>query len=157
MVLFFVLFSLHLYAQDSNITHYQRRANLAKLVVPNTAYSSKDFIIHFPDSLYNAGKITIKRLKVSGLKLMCELNFKRNYYFQVKYTVKKSKKSKFETALMTALNVNDLSAERLAKLGLGLNNNLNHSIRYYIHVHRLKKRNQSLTYQFLLEIYLSYL
>jgi hypothetical protein len=46
------------------IRHYQRKATLNYLPLPNSSFKPADFKIMFPDTMYNQAQIEVKKLKI---------------------------------------------------------------------------------------------
>ncbi|MEN8839074.1 MAG: hypothetical protein ABF238_01045 [Flavobacteriales bacterium] len=83
------------FSQETTMYHFQRKGSLEKVILPGQRYNSSQFVISLPDSLYTAGNITIKKLKINDWKLQVNFIFSRNVYTQMVYSVKKRDKEEF--------------------------------------------------------------
>ncbi len=82
-------------SQETNIYHFQRNGELETIILPSDTFNSSLFVIPFPDTMYTAGSITIKKLKLKDLKLQVNLVFSDNTYTQLTYSVKKKNRKEF--------------------------------------------------------------
>ncbi|MDA8930034.1 hypothetical protein N9J07_01475 [Bacteroidia bacterium] len=65
----FVLFSISGFAQnEASISHYQRSWATDSIHLPCEKWKLKDLDIHIPDSLYNSGVVSIKKMRYQGVK-----------------------------------------------------------------------------------------
>lgn len=67
----FILVVLSVFAahsQEVRLEHYQRTKSFDGLPLPTDEYKSSEFGIIFPDSLYNAANIRIKKANFKGYK-----------------------------------------------------------------------------------------
>ena len=93
---FIVLFLFGLsisYCQESQVRHYQRNCSIDSVILPGQVFDSKLYLISFPDSLYSGGIISIKKLKIAGVKTKAEFNLSDNKYTVLKYTMNKRNKN----------------------------------------------------------------
>lgn len=82
------------FAQVGGINHYQRKCTLDSLIVPGQVYNSSVYRIPFPDSLYDGGTISIKKLEVNGIKARAQFKLSDYTYTSLMYTVNKKNKEK---------------------------------------------------------------
>jgi hypothetical protein len=87
---FFLLFfsPFFSFSQEVRIKHYERKLSLEKLILPNDTFNSNVYNLFIPDSIYTAGKITIKSLKIKGAKYFSNFYFNDNRYSKTEYIVK---------------------------------------------------------------------
>ena len=76
------------------IKHYERKIEFDSIPLPGDKYSSDNYSIPFPDSLYEYALISIKKLKLSGTKLKAELNMQNKVYGSVSFEVKNGRKKR---------------------------------------------------------------
>jgi hypothetical protein len=100
------------YSQDSRIIHYQRNCSINTLVLPTDAYNSNLFTIDYPDSIYNSGVLSIKKLRIRNIKALAEFNFTNNIYTHVSYTLNKKNKDKLMKLIAYNSNVYSLDINR---------------------------------------------
>ena len=62
---------------------------------PGQVYDSKAYTIIFPDSLYTGGSISIKKLKINGVKSSAEFYISNNRYTILQFTLNKKNKKRF--------------------------------------------------------------
>lgn len=60
--------SVSLAQQGVSIRHYQRNWATDSIHIPCEKWDTKDLLINVPDSLYDSGSITVKKLKYKGVK-----------------------------------------------------------------------------------------
>ncbi|MFT4827239.1 MAG: hypothetical protein ACI9GO_000168 [Bacteroidia bacterium] len=83
------------------LKHYERKHSLDAIQLPCDQFSSEDFEITFPDSIYDSGSIFVKNLKYKGVGgFNYSLKFENN---KVQSTVIKTKGNK-RLALLLELN-----------------------------------------------------
>lgn len=83
------------------LKHYQRKSSLDAIQLPCDQFSSEDFQITFPDSIYDSGSVFVKNLKYKGVGgFNYSLKFENN---EVQSTVIKTKGNK-QLALLLELN-----------------------------------------------------
>lgn len=92
---FFLGVSLVGFAQETTMYHFQRKATLDQVIFPGEKFNSSNFIISFPDSLYTAGQVTIKKARIKEWKLQANFVFSDNAYTTLTYVVKKKNRDEF--------------------------------------------------------------
>lgn len=96
----FILFGIHVHAQDASIRHYLNKSRDFEFLYPCDPFSSEGLGISVPDSIYNSGTITIKKLISSDIKFKNYiLNFAQDQVDQISVSVKGKNKVKFEAVL----------------------------------------------------------
>ena len=96
----FILFGIHVHAQDASIRHYLKKTSSFELLYPCDQFNSEGLEIRVPDSIYNSGTITIKKLNANDVKFKnYSLNFSQDKVDQVSVIVKGKNKAKFESIL----------------------------------------------------------
>lgn len=76
-------------AQGTGINHYQRKVKSASLQCPGELFSSKDYLIVVPDSIYSFGKVIVKKINFSAFTANSfQLRFENNVIQNVQFTVK---------------------------------------------------------------------
>lgn len=113
-------FSLHVNAQEVSIVHYQRNNEMNEVILPHDRYNSSLFDILVPDSVYSAGKITIKHLTFSNFKSSAKLLFSNNTYSSTTFTIKKKHISNFEESVLAKTGISSLSQKDLKQISLSL-------------------------------------
>jgi hypothetical protein len=112
--LLFITFSLltfsSFFAQDAGyevrIRHFQRKAALDYLPLPNMEFQPTDFDIKFPDSLYSQAQIEVKKLKLTNnsdkifKKAYIILASKKKRIYQVNLAIHPKYEGDFENYLM---------------------------------------------------------
>lgn len=85
-----LLFSKMVISQgDVQIIHYQKKANLENIILYNDIYNAKIFDINVPDSVYDSGKITVKKAYLNDLKLKrFNVTFENKKYTEVSFVLK---------------------------------------------------------------------
>tara|TARA_B110000908_G_C10142513_1_gene397462 strand:+ start:475 stop:930 length:456 start_codon:yes stop_codon:yes gene_type:complete len=91
------------FSQETEIRHYQKKCSMDSVILPGQLYDSKLYSIPFPDSLYTGGIISIKKIRINGIKAQSSFSLSNNTYTEVKYTLSKRNKNKF----MKLINVNN--------------------------------------------------
>ena len=122
MALFFIIFpfSIQFFCQESSIVHYQRREKIDQVILPNDKYNSADFILVVPDSVYSAGRISVKFMKIANYKSTVKFEFSENRYTSTSYILSKKNSSSFESDVLKTANVISLQEEDLKAANLKL-------------------------------------
>jgi hypothetical protein len=92
---FFLGVSFVGFTQETTMYHFQRKATLDQVIFPGEKFNSSNFIISFPDSLYTAGQVTIKKARIKEWKLQANFVFSDNAYTTLTYVVKKKNRDEF--------------------------------------------------------------
>ena len=89
-------------SQQVSMNHYQRKCEVFSLIVPSQSYNSRVFSIPFPDTLYSAGNVSIKKLQMNKIKAEGKFMFKNNVYTRVEYSFKKREEEEFLKLLQSS-------------------------------------------------------
>lgn len=119
---FFIIVSISFsgVAQEASIVHYQRKEKLQQVILPNDTFRSNEFTILVPDSIYSAGKITIKILSLNNIKLTAEFNFSQNKFTSVEYIIKKKHMELLEKEITSKTLIQSLDEQELKKINLSI-------------------------------------
>ena len=64
-----VFITLTSFAQDDvSISHYQKKWSTDTVHLPCEKWDSRDLLIPIPDSVYNSGTVSVKKLRYKGVK-----------------------------------------------------------------------------------------
>jgi predicted DNA-binding ribbon-helix-helix protein len=78
---------------------------MAKIPLPNDKFVSSDYNILFPDSLYSSAKITLRKVRIEGMRksFSCQMRIEQGAYKEIKFVVKGKKRLTFLVSELSGL------------------------------------------------------
>jgi len=113
--LLLLFFYLGVVGQDAQIKHFQKKAKVEQLILPNQPFNSSLFTIHFPDSIYSKGTITVNKLIIGEQKAKAIFYFTNNQYTKAIYVCNKKNRDKLILLLKDVTGVKISEKERKGK------------------------------------------
>lgn len=101
-------------SDDSKIIHFQRKNNFKNIPFPGELYLSKTYDIIYPDSLYNDGKIRIKKAIFQDLKFEFNSEFKNHIYTFTSFKSNKKNQKKLLQIIKKHFDIDELSKNQIA-------------------------------------------
>ncbi len=76
---------------DVQIRHYQKKLKLNSFIFKGDPFESNIYPIPLPDSIYDGGNISIKKMSILYGKYETQFNFSKGIYTSITYTPKNKK------------------------------------------------------------------